>query len=31
MTNKIYSVWGRVPLLYKLACVITFLGEQDIF
>lgn len=27
--NKTYHLWGRHPFLYKLACVITFLGREN--
>lgn len=27
--KKIYRMWGRRPFLYKLACFITFLGQEN--
>lgn len=24
-----YHVWGRHPLLYKFACILTFLGQEN--
>lgn len=26
--KKIYNIWGRYPFLYKLACVMTFMGRE---
>lgn len=26
--KKTYHVWGRYPFLYKLACVVTFIGQE---
>ena len=28
-TKKIYRLWGRHPLWYKIACIITFLGKEN--
>lgn len=28
--KKTYRSWGKYPLLYKLACVITFIGQEKI-
>lgn len=27
--KNIYRIWGKYPLLYKLACIITFLGQEN--
>ncbi|MBI2475182.1 methyltransferase domain-containing protein [Candidatus Uhrbacteria bacterium] len=27
--EKTYKVWGRYPFLYKLACLVTFIGQEN--
>lgn len=28
MKKTIYSIWGRIPYVYKIGCIVTFLGRE---